>query len=141
MDYNLCPLCGDYGEFATHLLRSCYFANMVWNYVSSWCKIPPILKIHNSITTTKEKRKTIHAIILTACWAYIWQAMNKKIFENKDINLSKLFQDIKSLGYMWIKNSSSYKGLLWKDWCMWFCNCFLVGCGASCSTLFRSNEI
>ncbi|KAK1437718.1 hypothetical protein QVD17_03514 [Tagetes erecta] len=124
LESTLCPLCGDHEETTTHLFTSCYIANMVWHSISSWCKIPPIFvfsvrdifEIHNSINTTKEKRKIFQAIILTACWS-LWKTRNEKIFENKNTNLAKLLQDIKSLGYTWVKNRSSFRSLIWKDWC------------------------
>ncbi|KAK1426775.1 hypothetical protein QVD17_15455 [Tagetes erecta] len=67
LDTTCCPLCGDYEETATHLLTSCYVANMVWQHISSWCKIPPIfafsvrdiLEIHKSVGTSKEKKKRL----------------------------------------------------------------------------------
>ncbi|KAK1429660.1 hypothetical protein QVD17_11874 [Tagetes erecta] len=65
LDSNLCPLCGDYEEDADHLLVSCFISNMVWHFISSWCKIPPIyafstkdlLEVHKSIDASKRKKK------------------------------------------------------------------------------------
>jgi len=123
LDTTCCPLCGDYEETATNLLTSCYVSNMVWQHISSWCKIPPILvffvrdilEIHKSVSKSKEKKKIIQAIILIACWS-LWKARNEKIFENKSINISNLLQEIKSLGYLWIKNRSPFRFHSCKDW-------------------------
>ncbi|KAK1440678.1 hypothetical protein QVD17_06507 [Tagetes erecta] len=98
LDSHLCPLCGDYEENADHLLVSCYVANMVWHYISSWCKIQPIfaftikniLEFHKAINASKRKQKLVQAIILTSCWT-IWKTRNEKTFDNKDLNLAKLF--------------------------------------------------
>ncbi|KAK1415527.1 hypothetical protein QVD17_31310 [Tagetes erecta] len=71
---NICPLCGEYNETAAHLLVACYFANMTWHFISSWCKIQPIfafnikdiLEVHKSIDGSRNKRKVVQGIILTS---------------------------------------------------------------------------
>lgn len=47
---------------------------------------------------------------------------NDKVFEDKEVNLIKLFQDIKSQGFTWIRNRANFRNLVWKD----LCNVFLV---------------
>ncbi|KAK1436346.1 hypothetical protein QVD17_02125 [Tagetes erecta] len=124
LDSTRCPHCGDYDESANHLLVSCYIAHLVWQHISSWCKIPPlfafttkdILEAHKHINVSSKKKKIIQAIILTACWS-LWKTRNERIFEDKEVILSNLLQDIRSLGFIWIKNRSSLKSVMWKDWC------------------------
>ncbi|KAK1429570.1 hypothetical protein QVD17_11783 [Tagetes erecta] len=124
MDNTRCPLCGDYDETANHLFASCYIFHLVWQHISNWCKIHPffvfttrdILEAHTHINVVSKKKKIIQAIILTACWS-LWKARNEKIFEDKEIDLSTLLEEIKSLEYTWIKNRSFLKILMRKDWC------------------------
>ncbi|KAK1426532.1 hypothetical protein QVD17_15206 [Tagetes erecta] len=64
---SICALCGEYNETAAHLLVACYFANMTWHFISSWCKIQPIfafnikdiLEVHKSIDGSRNKRKVV----------------------------------------------------------------------------------
>ncbi|KAK1431592.1 hypothetical protein QVD17_08053 [Tagetes erecta] len=124
LESHACPLCGDYMETTEHLLVSCSVARLVWQFISSWCHIPPLyvfsvkdlLEAHKSINGLTIKKKAIQAIVLTACWK-IWVTRNEKVFDGKSVNITKLMQDIKSLGFLWVKNRSSRHGISWTDWC------------------------
>ncbi|KAJ0837230.1 putative reverse transcriptase zinc-binding domain-containing protein [Helianthus annuus] len=58
-----CRLCGKIDEDANHLFVSCDVASVVWQKVSTWCKIPPIyafevrdlLNIHNNLHLSEQK--------------------------------------------------------------------------------------
>ncbi|KAJ0602422.1 hypothetical protein HanIR_Chr03g0139471 [Helianthus annuus] len=41
----------------------------------------------------------------------IWKARNELIFSNKEISPAKVTEDIKSIGYLWIRNRSSCKSI------------------------------
>ncbi|XP_076917464.1 uncharacterized protein LOC143577543 [Bidens hawaiensis] len=99
-----CRLCGDYEETCDHLLTSCYFAMLIWQFVSNWCNIPPIfafsvrdlLTFHEYCNLGLKKNKVLYGVILTACWC-IWKTRNEMIFQNKTANISKTMKDIKSI--------------------------------------------
>ncbi|KAK1436726.1 hypothetical protein QVD17_02508 [Tagetes erecta] len=120
-----CPLCGIINESATHLFCECEMASTIWAIITNWLKIPPIfvfsiqdiLSIHNSIPIASEKKKkAIHGILMTTCWC-IWKARNAAIFNNEPIRIAAIMESIKSLGFLWIKNRSSYNNLSWRTWC------------------------
>ncbi|XP_076882090.1 uncharacterized protein LOC143530431 [Bidens hawaiensis] len=120
----VCRLCDEGEETSDHLLISCFYATMVWQFISNWCQIPPIyafsvsdlLKVHKASILDRRKAKVLHAIILTTCWC-IWKLRNELIFDNKSVNLSKIMEDIKALSYLWIKYRSPFSSISWKDWC------------------------
>lgn len=118
----LCPPYGDHEENAEHLLTSCSTANMVWSYISAWFKIQllfafsikDLLNMHKTLNVPAKKQNLFQVTILTACQC-IWKARNDKVFEDSDINLGILFQDIKSQGFKQVKNRSIRRNLVWKD--------------------------
>lgn len=64
----------------------------------------------------KDKRRIFQAIDpLLSEFVDAYGKLDEKVFENKECHLSRLFQDIKSLCFLWIKNRSSLRNLDWKD--------------------------
>ncbi|KAF5781735.1 hypothetical protein HanXRQr2_Chr11g0487281 [Helianthus annuus] len=47
---------------------------------------------------------------MIACWC-IWKARNKPIFLGIEITGPKVMEDVKSLGFLWIKNGAPFKAL------------------------------
>ncbi|KAJ0928072.1 putative reverse transcriptase zinc-binding domain-containing protein [Helianthus annuus] len=66
-----CLLCGSETESADHLFLACYVASMVWNGVSSWCKITQIFafsfqdlfSIHNNLMVSEKKRRRYKVLL------------------------------------------------------------------------------
>ncbi|XP_076920429.1 uncharacterized protein LOC143581548 [Bidens hawaiensis] len=120
-----CPMCGDMDESVEHLFVSSGVARLVWQAVSSWCKITSIfaLDIHDLLDLykltnfPKRKAKIFHAICLGSIWC-IWKAINDLVFNGKPIMVESIVGEIKTLGYLWIKHRSGETSLLWEDWCM-----------------------
>ncbi|XP_076958366.1 uncharacterized protein LOC143634074 [Bidens hawaiensis] len=85
-----CPLCEVEKESSDHIFLSCYVALVLWQFISSWCKVPPVyafefrdlLTTHLHLGIPKNKQKAIQSIILIASWC-IWKARNMAIFDNK----------------------------------------------------------
>lgn len=85
---NWCPLCEGERESVEHILLSCYVASEIWQFISSWCGIPPIyafeirdlLKTHLLGDHGKNKRKAIHSVILTACWCVFYFGLNHSLW-------------------------------------------------------------
>ncbi|KAF5760003.1 putative reverse transcriptase zinc-binding domain-containing protein [Helianthus annuus] len=119
----MCVLCGDYAETCDHIFVSCCFAQLIWQILAGWCRIPPIfafgikdlLTLHASSSGSRSKRKVIHAVILVAFWS-IWKSRNDAIFRQVVPNVTRSIDEIKSLAYLWVKNRSKVVALTWEDW-------------------------
>ncbi|XP_035840304.1 uncharacterized protein LOC118487510 [Helianthus annuus] len=119
-----CPLCGDKDESTSHLFAECFVSSVVWEMVSSWLKIPPIyaftsedlLRVHQNITGPAAMKKMVQAIILTSCWS-LWKQRNDTIFYGNRVDISRIFAEIKSTSFLWVKNRAKMYSLEWSDWC------------------------
>ncbi|XP_035843936.1 uncharacterized protein LOC118490414 [Helianthus annuus] len=73
-----CPLCGSDEETSEHLFISCSIAFIVWNGVSSWCKIPNIfvfsitdlLGILAGLRVSEKKKEAVQGIIMLVVGVY-----------------------------------------------------------------------
>ncbi|PWA53584.1 RNA-directed DNA polymerase, eukaryota, Reverse transcriptase zinc-binding domain protein [Artemisia annua] len=74
-----------------------------------------LLKFYKHIQGPKWAKKLIRGIVMTTCWA-IWNARNKKVFDNISPKVQEVVALVKSLSFLWIKNRSKFKSVLWKDW-------------------------
>ncbi|KAJ0658676.1 hypothetical protein HanRHA438_Chr14g0635061 [Helianthus annuus] len=103
----LCRLCGDYDEDADHLCISCGSTPMVWQKVSSWCKVPQffaftmkyLFETHRYMGISGDKRKLAQTVILATCWI-IRKAQNEFSFSGKRVSRAKRHN------------------LEWRDWVM-----------------------
>ncbi|MFS8022342.1 putative reverse transcriptase zinc-binding domain-containing protein [Helianthus anomalus] len=120
----LCPFCKSAPESVDHIFTSCFFAAVLWQKISRWCRIPPIfafsfkdlLDIHKGGHISVKERAVIQGIIYISCWS-IWASRNRVIFSNSEFKVDKVFSDIKSLGFLWYKHRSRCSALSWVDWC------------------------
>ncbi|KAJ0473180.1 uncharacterized protein LOC110913778 [Helianthus annuus] len=119
-----CKLCGEGEETNDHLFSGCYIAMGILDFISHWCGIPNIyafsgkdlIMAHTEAYMDNKKNKAVQAIIFTVVWC-LWKSRNEAMFDNKDVNAAKIKQEIKALGYLWIKNRSCCKTITWIDWC------------------------
>ncbi|XP_022014336.1 uncharacterized protein LOC110913825 [Helianthus annuus] len=91
-------------------------------FISEWCNISSLfafstkdlINIHSQVKVSKNKRKGIQAVIFTAAWC-IWNPRNEAVFQNKVIGVNKMKENIKALGYLWVKNRFPCSNLEWKE--------------------------
>ncbi|KAJ0548291.1 putative RNA-directed DNA polymerase [Helianthus annuus] len=119
----ICPLCLVAEETVDHLYSSCFVSSIVWNMVSTWCRIPAIfafsikdlLRLHKSLSVSSKKREAVHGIIIISCWC-IWRARNRLIFSSNPVRIDRIISEIKALGFLWFSHRSKYKGISWEEW-------------------------
>ncbi|KAL8231499.1 hypothetical protein R6Q57_001277 [Mikania cordata] len=46
----------------------------------------------------------------------LWHARNNKLFNNNPISIARIKEEIKSLGFLWIRARSRAPQLTWDDW-------------------------
>ncbi|KAJ0520397.1 putative reverse transcriptase zinc-binding domain-containing protein [Helianthus annuus] len=119
----LCKLCGEQDEDADHLFASCYVASILWQKVSSWCKIQQVfaftmkdlLEFHKSSEIEVQKRDYVQTIFLATCWG-IWKARNENIFRGKRVNIDAIFGEMQANSFLWIKCRAKKRLLEWSKW-------------------------
>ncbi|KAJ0680603.1 putative reverse transcriptase zinc-binding domain-containing protein [Helianthus annuus] len=119
----LCPLCGSDDESVDHLFIACQAASVIWNGISSWCKIPNIfafsikdlLGIYKEIRASESKKEAVQGIILIACWS-LWRARNNLMFSHIEIRIDRILSEVKALGFLWFSSRSRHKGIDWAAW-------------------------
>ncbi|XP_022003010.1 uncharacterized protein LOC110900427 [Helianthus annuus] len=119
-----CVLCGEYVESSEHLFVACHFIQTVWQNITSWCKTLPIIAfvirdifgLHNFSPGSRKRKKTLQAISHIAIWS-IRKTRNEVMFNNAQPNVIKVLEEVKSLGFLWVKNRSRELDLSWEDWC------------------------
>ncbi|XP_022014833.1 uncharacterized protein LOC110914341 [Helianthus annuus] len=111
-----CLLCGCEDESVIHLFMSCRFADLIWQKVSRWCRIPTIfgfsikdlLEIHKFSRLGSSESKILQGIIIIACWC-IWLVRNKVVFSGSRANVEDVFSELRSMGYFWLKHRSAFQ--------------------------------
>ncbi|XP_076924741.1 uncharacterized protein LOC143587302 [Bidens hawaiensis] len=119
----LCPICGELEESVEYVFVSCGLAQCMWSLVSQWCKTPVfflfsfrvILELHKFSKFPKDKARVFHAVCLIAIWS-LWKRRNALVHKGSPIHLVSLVEEIKVLGFLWIKNRWKRRCLIWKDW-------------------------
>ncbi|KAL8188889.1 hypothetical protein R6Q57_029409 [Mikania cordata] len=118
MGSDLCVLCGEHEESVLHLFSACFMAFMVWQGISSWCRLPPIyvlsvvdlLELQYICHWNGRKKKAFNAIILTAMWC-IWKVRNDAVYNGRQRSYVGLFKEVQSLSFFWMKNRASWGSL------------------------------
>ncbi|KAL8246779.1 hypothetical protein R6Q59_007995 [Mikania micrantha] len=124
VDSLLCPLCKECLESACHLFSSCFVAAMIWHGVSSWCGIQQffafetndLLELFKFAGGCSKKKEVIKAIVMFGLWS-IWKARNEEVFNNKRCLFQKVFKELKSLSFIWVKHRADWRLLTWEDLC------------------------
>ncbi|KAJ0641962.1 putative RNA-directed DNA polymerase [Helianthus annuus] len=121
---NRCKMCGEEEESAVHLFGSCRLTEVIWEFVSSWCKIKQVLILELKDLANIQKcnrgsprwKKVVNLVTQAAIWV-IWRSRNEAIFEGKQLYVNKMKEDIKMYGYMWLKSRVKNASISWENWC------------------------
>ncbi|MFS7940291.1 putative reverse transcriptase zinc-binding domain-containing protein [Helianthus anomalus] len=119
-----CAFCNDGIDSVAHIFSSCYAASVVWNQISSWCKVQnlfffgfeDISMIHEFVGFSGAKKEAFKGIVRIAAWC-LWKARNKARFEQKEIRIGEIVNKVKALGFLWFKYRSRFGNIVWDDWC------------------------
>lgn len=106
-----CIFCGSSGESMDHILTGCGFTNELWNAIEIWCRLPPMVVfsskdlvfLHTHVKGSSVRKVLIQSVILVACWV-IWKSRNNMIFNNSKANITVMLKEVKTLGFLWVKN-------------------------------------
>ncbi|KAJ0471979.1 hypothetical protein HanOQP8_Chr15g0561131 [Helianthus annuus] len=121
IDFQLYPLCADDIEIAEHLFVSCHFSQTVWQVIALWCnilsvfafRISDILEMQNYIPTSK-KKKVLNVVFITV-FRSIWKMRNESLFSQKAPSIAKVVEEVKTLGFLRIRNRSRTLTMTWDD--------------------------
>ncbi|XP_021980595.1 uncharacterized protein LOC110876744 [Helianthus annuus] len=120
-----CSMCGDDIESAYHLLCVSQVASEVWFHISRWCKVNPFIFIsvkdlveaHEFYNVGSVAKEALHGIMHVATWCICVGIVLHGIICSIEVKPKEIFQDIKSLSFLWFRNRSKYRNLCWKSWC------------------------
>ncbi|XP_022023951.1 uncharacterized protein LOC110924227 [Helianthus annuus] len=113
-----CGLCGEGVDLVDHIFTACEYS------LCGWARLPPlyaftfkdIMDFHKSIPGNKKVKETVRGLMFVACWC-IWKARNANIFSNWNGNSGEIFEEVRSLGFLWLKSRSKHRNLDWRKWC------------------------
>ncbi|KAJ0568394.1 putative reverse transcriptase zinc-binding domain-containing protein [Helianthus annuus] len=107
-----CKLCGEANESLEHLLVSCSFAEGVWEFIASWCRIPmrPVMKVKDvvdfgaHVKGCARWRKLVNGIMRVGVWC-IWNCRNEAVFKQKERSIEEIKDEIKQSWFHLVKES------------------------------------
>jgi len=112
-------LCGIEEETSKH----CDKVTIVWEKVMRWVEIyfitPPNLFVHWECWKTGGRTKRIRqglSIIWHATIWGIWRVRNNIIFNNEELDVEAMVEDIKVLSWRWVLNSLKIPTCLYYEW-------------------------
>ncbi|GKV48452.1 hypothetical protein SLEP1_g55265 [Rubroshorea leprosula] len=105
-----CVLCEEEEEDSSHLFLKCKIVKWLWRACANWWGIKVELQneckktfqLFGVWTKKSHKREGWDCIWSAVIWL-VWMARNKKIFDNVEVNLIKLFELIQLRSFTWIK--------------------------------------
>lgn len=114
IDSMVCVFCNEQEETLDHLLTGCIGTNGLWNAIEDWCRLPPLIVfsakdlilLSNHIKGSSVRKILIQSVIMVACWV-IWKSRNNMVFNGSKVNIERMLKEIKTLGFLWIKNRAS----------------------------------
>ncbi|MFS8033629.1 hypothetical protein Hanom_Chr17g01571811 [Helianthus anomalus] len=72
-----------------------------------------ILELQNYIPRSK-KKKVLNVVFITV-FRSIWKMRNESLFSQKVPSIAKVVEEVKALGFLWIKNRSRTSTMTWDD--------------------------
>ncbi|KAJ0428711.1 putative RNA-directed DNA polymerase [Helianthus annuus] len=118
-----CSLCDAPEETSDHLFADCQFAQRIWDRLSHWCRLPPcfffeakdVLELQVHSRGSIKWKKVLYTVIQTAIWS-IWKVRNGVVFSQKRPALDSVFEEIRVLSFLWLRNRAKVLALTWNDW-------------------------
>ncbi|KAL9997323.1 putative reverse transcriptase zinc-binding domain-containing protein [Helianthus debilis subsp. tardiflorus] len=128
-----CCLCNEHDETALHFFGACSVASQIWDFVSKWCKIKPIFifelkdfgNIHKQNRGSKLWKKGLQLVVQTAIWC-LWRSRNAVVFNQKRYSVAGIIEEIKILGFLWMRSRTKARNLKWEDWVSFDLSCLGV---------------
>ncbi|KAJ0435377.1 putative reverse transcriptase zinc-binding domain-containing protein [Helianthus annuus] len=120
---DLCPLCMEFTETLDHIFTTCHCAQKIWSLISSWINLPhvmpfyiiDILKFHEGIKGSSNFVTAVQSVMLLACWA-LWKHRNSIVFNGKKLNIQGIMEEVKVLGFLWLKSRVKSLNLKEDQW-------------------------
>ncbi|KAJ0445231.1 putative RNA-directed DNA polymerase [Helianthus annuus] len=118
-----CNLCNAFEESALHLFGACSVAIQVWDYIARWCRLKPIFilelkdlaNIHNQNRGSKMWKKAVYLVVQTTIWC-IWRSRNSTVFNRKRVSVTNIIEEIKLLGFLWMRSRIKGREITWESW-------------------------
>ncbi|XP_076944135.1 uncharacterized protein LOC143614638 [Bidens hawaiensis] len=109
-------------ESVEHVFLICHRAKDIWRAVSLWigCDVTGFKSFLQLVQVADEPytvsgRRVLKAIILVLLW-FIWKQRNARTFRHRSLSTEALMEEIMINLYVWIKNRSTCKEIVWLDW-------------------------
>ncbi|KAJ0522604.1 putative reverse transcriptase zinc-binding domain-containing protein [Helianthus annuus] len=120
---DLCPFCSESPESLEHLFTAYRCAHEVWYMISSWINSPQvmafsvlnILRFHENINGSSIYCKAVQSVILLTCWV-LWKHRNNITFNGMKMNLQGIVDEVKVLGFLWLKSRAKGLNLSKHQW-------------------------
>ena len=120
----LCPLCDEVEESVDHLFTCCFYASVLWQHVSTWCKVQnlfvfsfkDLMEAYIHVGLSGKAKDIFYGIIIIGCWS-IWKARNNSKFQKRKARMEDIIGEVKALGFLWAKSRAKLASLSWVDWC------------------------
>ncbi|KAL8234561.1 hypothetical protein R6Q59_020661 [Mikania micrantha] len=111
-------------ETVEHLFVTCRMAQYIWEKISEWCRLEPLIifslndlaDVSKLGSGSKKWKKMIHAVCVTTLWC-IWRHRNKIVFKSQSSSNNNLLEEICTLSFLWVKNRAKLASLSWDQWC------------------------
>ena len=109
-----CTRCGEL-EDANHILFNCPFTAQVRTKISNWCGISfsscnniiSLVEFVNHWGRCPKKRKLLIMVVYGMLWR-TWNFRNEKVFKNRSVSVSGVYDDIISTVFFWAKHRAKW---------------------------------
>ncbi|KAJ0547437.1 hypothetical protein HanIR_Chr08g0372181 [Helianthus annuus] len=84
-----------------------------------------LVNIHKYMQGSSKWKKVIYLVLQTTMWC-IWKARNDLIFNSKQPIVGRIKDEIRALGFLWLRSRAKASSVTWTDWCNFDLSCFIV---------------
>ncbi|CAI9266456.1 unnamed protein product [Lactuca saligna] len=118
-----CLMCNEGEESTDHVLVDCPYARRVFEGVFGWCgmSMEPFHSVKELVDSAsrwgrcQKKRELLLAIYYGTIWC-IWKSRNERVFKKILHPKLKVIDFIKSMTYLWVKNTGEIIRMDWATW-------------------------